>query len=256
MDSGNSSYRSGGTEVRAFMAAGGKELGVIIIHEIWGLNENIRDIAKRVAEEGYTALAPHLYSGRDYLSPEAIERVMRRAWSIPQEKRGDPEAYRSLMKELSNGDKEVLQDLVINRASLEEEMLRKAVDAYRFLVDSGVKKAVAMGFCMGGGLAFQLATEVPLDGVIVFYGRNPQPVERVSNIKGPILGLYAGDDPSIDAGLPELMSAVIKYRKDIELRVYSGRKHAFFNDRGMTYDRDAAEDAWLRVKAFLRRVQG
>ncbi|MEM1646676.1 MAG: dienelactone hydrolase family protein [Ignisphaera sp.] len=118
----------------------------------------------------------------------------------------------------------------------------------------GVKKVVAIGFCMGGGLAFQLATEVPLDGVIVFYGRNPQPIEAVSKIKGPILGIYAGEDPPINAGLPDLISAIVKYKKDFEMKIYPNAYHAFFNDTRPVYNREAALDAWERVKAFLRRV--
>jgi len=177
-----------------------------------------------------------------------------KVWSLPPEKRSDPNAYKELYSSLDETGKKVLELLVLNRQKLEEQMIKDLINAYNYLVSQGYKKIVGMGFCMGGGLAFQLATEVPLDGTIVFYGRNPQPIESIQKIKGPILGLYAGEDPPILAGLPDLVSAVIKYKKDLELKIYPGAYHAFFNDRGRTYNKEAAEDAWERVKNFLRRV--
>jgi len=230
------------------------KLAVIAIHEIWGLNDNIKDIARRLANEGYTAFAPHLYSRENMLTPENIQKVMMKVWSIPAERRNDPNAYNEIYSSLDESGKKVVELLVLNRQKLEEQMIKDLINAYNYLVSQGYKKIVSMGFCMGGGLAFQLATEVPLDGTVVFYGRNPQPIEAIQKVKGPVLGLYAGEDPPILAGLPDLISAVIKYKKDLELKIYPGAYHAFFNDRGMTYNKDASEDAWERVKNFLKRV--
>ncbi len=249
-------YESEGEKVRAFMAGStNSKLGVIVVHEIWGLNDNIKDISVRLANEGYLALAPQLYTrNEDVLSPQNIEKVMYKVWSLPPEKRTDPNAYKELMSSMNDTEKKVVDLLVINRGTLEGQMVKDLVKAYDYLNSEGVKKVVSMGFCMGGGLAFQLSTEVPLDGVIVFYGRNPQPIEAIERIKGPILGLYAGEDPPINAGLPDLISAVIKYKKDLELKIYPGAYHAFFNDRGRSYNKAASEDAWERVKNFLKRV--
>ncbi|BFH73800.1 dienelactone hydrolase family protein [Sulfurisphaera javensis] len=243
------------SNVKAFLASSERpSLGVIVVHEIWGLNENIKDIAKRLANEGYLGFAPHLYSGYDVLTPENIQNVMYKVWSLPPEKRNDPNAYKELINSLSETEKQIVQLLVLNRQKLEEEMIKRLIQAYDYLNSQGLKKIVSMGFCMGGGLAFQLSTEVPLDGVIVFYGRNPQPIEKVEKIKGPILGLYAGEDPPILQGLPDLISAVIKYKKDLELKIYPGAYHAFFNDRGKSYNKEASQDAWERVLRFLRRI--
>lgn len=248
-------YDSYDTKIKAFFVKPDTaQLGVIVVHEIWGLNDNIRDISKRLGNEGYIALAPHLYTREDVLTPENIEKVMYKVWSLPPERRTDPNAYKELMSSLDESGKRVVELLVLNRQKMEEQMVKDLIKAYDYLNSQGVKKIVSMGFCMGGGLAFQLATEVPLDGVIVFYGRNPQPIEAVQRIKGPILGLYAGEDPPILAGLPDLVSAVIKYKKDLELKIYPGAYHAFFNDRGRTYNKDASTDAWERVKNFLRRI--
>lgn len=249
-------YESHEGKIRTFLAsAQNTTLAVIVVHEIWGLNDNIKDISRRLANEGYMAFAPHLYTKyEDVLTPENIQNVMTKVWSLPPEKRTDPNAYRELMSSLDEVGRKVVDLLVINRQKMEEQMIKDLIKAYDYVNSLGVKKIVSMGFCMGGGLAFQLATEVPLDGTIVFYGRNPQPIEAIERIKGPILGLYAGEDPPINAGLPDLISAVIKYKKDLELKIYPGAYHAFFNDRGRSYNKAAAEDAWERVKNFLRRI--
>ncbi|MCY0859172.1 MAG: dienelactone hydrolase family protein [Sulfolobaceae archaeon] len=243
------------SKIRAYLT-GSKDGGVIVIHEIWGLNDNIKKIARMVAEEGYSGFAPQLYSrNEDVLTPSNIESVMRRVWSLPPQKRTDPNAYKEIYDQLDEKGKKVLELLVLNRGKLEEQMVKDLIKAYEYVTSSlSWRKVAAMGFCMGGGLAFQLATEVPLDGVIVFYGRNPQPIEAVEKIKGPILGLYAGEDPPILAGLPELIPAIIKYKKDFEMKIYPGAYHAFFNDSGRSYNKEAAEDAWERVKRFLKRV--
>ncbi|BDC18279.1 dienelactone hydrolase family protein [Acidianus sp. HS-5] len=197
--------------LKSFLITNNQDLGVIVVHEIWGLNDNIIDISRRIANEGYSVFAPHLYTKYELLTPENIQEVMLKVWSIPPEKRNDPNAY--LQLQIDEKDKRILELLVINREKLESEMINGLIRSYDYLVRQGFKKIVGMGFCMGGGLAFQLATEVPLDGVIVFYGRNPKPIETVNKIKGPILGLYAGEDPPIVSGLPELISTIIKYKK-------------------------------------------
>ncbi|AHC51913.1 carboxymethylenebutenolidase [Sulfolobus acidocaldarius SUSAZ] len=245
-----------GAKLRTFLARPeSPKLAVILIHEIWGLNENIKDIAVRLANEGYLAFAPQLYTRQeDILSPSNIEKVMSKVWSIPPEKRSDPNVYQQVLSSLDDKGKKVVETLVLNRSKFEEQMIKDLVKTYDYLHSQGFNKIVSMGFCMGGGLAFQLATEVPLDGAIVFYGRNPQPLEAIQKLKGAVLGLYAGEDPPIDAGLPDLISAMIKYKKDLELKIYPGAYHAFFNDRGRVYNKEASEDAWERVKNFLRRV--
>lgn len=115
------------------------------------------------------AFAPHLYTKyEDVLTPENIQNVMTKVWSLPPEKRTDPNAYRELMSSLNEVGRKVVDLLVINRQKMEEQMIKDLIKAYDYVNSLGVKKIVSMGFCMGGGLAFQLATEVPLDGTIVF----------------------------------------------------------------------------------------
>ncbi|MEM3197350.1 MAG: dienelactone hydrolase family protein [Conexivisphaerales archaeon] len=249
---GNISYDSGGTKVSAYRSVpDNPRASIILIHEIWGLNENIRGIADRLSAEGYSVLAPNLYSLHETLTSENIGKAMSKVWNIPKEKRDDPNMYRSIAEKMNEQERDVIDLLVLNRQKVEEEMERHLIAAYNYFFGSRV---ISMGFCMGGGLAFQLATEVKLAGAVVFYGRNPQPIESIEKISGPVLALYAGDDPAINSGIPDMIKEIIKYEKDLELKIYPGTNHAFFNDTGRTFNRNAAADAWARVISFLRRV--
>lgn len=242
-------------------SVGGPFPAVIIVHEIWGVEANIMSITRRVAREGYAAFAPHLYSRpgqREYLTPRNLEAVLYSIWSLPPERRSDPKAIEEAIAKAPDPQaaRRVYELLVAGRAAMEEQMVKDLVAVYNFI--KGLPyvrgdKIGGMGFCMGGGLVFQLATQVPLAATVVFYGANPRPIEAVANIKGPVLGIYAGEDPGINAGLPQLVEAMVKYGKDFEMKIYPGTRHAFFNDLRPSYNPEAARDAWLRTINFLAR---
>jgi len=242
----------GDREIRQYLAKPETpKAGIIVIHEIWGLNENIKDITNNFAKEGYYAVAPHLYA-QDFLNEENIKDTMMKFWSIPADKRSDESYIRQIYENSSETQKKIIDALVTNRENTFKQMMKDLITVYTNLKNS-VNKIGAIGFCMGGGLAFQLATEVELDAVTIFYGANPNPIDRISKIKGPILGIYAGEDKNIDAGLPDLLKAVVEYKKDLELKIYPGAQHAFFNNRGPVYNKSAAEDAWERTIRFFSR---
>ncbi|BBD73844.1 carboxymethylenebutenolidase [Sulfodiicoccus acidiphilus] len=240
-------------EVKVYQASpSSPKAGVIVVHEIWGLEDHIRDVARRFAKEGYLAVAPNLYSKEgELLNPKNIESAMSLVWSVPPERRRDPNMVQEILGKANETQRKVVETLVVNRSSLEERMVKDLARIYDHL-HREVKKVGSVGFCMGGGLVFQLATEVPIDATAVFYGANPRPVEKVENIKGKVMGLYAGEDLYINSGLPELMSAVVKYKKDFELKLYPGAVHAFFNDTRPTYNEAAARDAWERTLRLFR----
>ncbi|MFP3216587.1 MAG: dienelactone hydrolase family protein, partial [Vulcanisaeta sp.] len=114
-------YRSfDGSEITAFVATPetGYNAAVIVIHEIFGITEFIRNVARRLASLGYLAIAPNLYSRRaDLFTEQNIMTVMRRFWSLPPERRTDINAIREFMNSLTPQEREIVNELVINRES-------------------------------------------------------------------------------------------------------------------------------------------
>jgi carboxymethylenebutenolidase len=191
--------------------------GVVVIHEIYGLNENIRDIARRFAREGYAALAVDLFS--------TASRVMCMARIF----------HGILIRPLTNG---VVGDL---QAALDDLRRRPEADAARVGV---------IGFCMGGSYALQLAcVNDDLRAASVFYAQNPRPLERVARAC-PIVGSYPEQDFSARAAR-ELEPILERSSVPHDIKTYPGAKHSFFNDTGAAYQAEAARDAWLRTLAFF-----
>ncbi len=195
--------------------------GVIVVQEWWGLDEHIKDVCRRFASERFVALAPDLYHGR--------------VTSNPDEAMG------------------LMTGLDMARA------VKELVAASAFLASQPYTRGRgigAIGFCMGGGLALELACESPhVKAVAPFYGVNPQPIDRVQGIQGPVLAIYAENDPWVDPPLraEELRAALERYGKRFEIHIYPGTQHAFFNDtRPEVYNARAAQDAWNRVLRLFR----
>ena len=115
-----------------------------------------------------------------------------------------------------------------------------------------------VGFCWGGAQSLLLGTgSRDLRAVVVFYGRNPSPLELVQNLSAPLLGIYGEDDRSIMPGVAPLEAALKQSGKVYETKIYPGAKHAFHNDTNPErYNAEAARDAWARVLAFYRRHLG
>jgi carboxymethylenebutenolidase len=109
------------------------------------------------------------------------------------------------------------------------------------------------GFCLGGGLTYQLATEYPFNAAVPFYGANPKPLESVAKIRGPVFGVYAGEDQRITSGVPALVESMIAHKKTFQMKIYQGTQHAFFNETRPSYNKTAAEDAWAMTLAFFNK---
>ena len=113
-------------------------------------------------------------------------------------------------------------------------------------------KISKIGYCMGGGLSLRLACmNSELAAAVVFYGRNPSPIDVVSGINCPILGNYAGEDRGItEADVNLLKDTLNKYGKKYDIRIYPGAPHGFFNNTRESYRPEAAKEAWKRVLNF------
>jgi carboxymethylenebutenolidase len=247
---------SDGIDMMAYLARPyelGQYPGLFVIHEIWGLNDQIKGVARRYAEQGYVALAPHLFSSHEILTEQNIRKAMGPFFSIPREKRSDPSSLKTLMENMSDDNRKIVNLLFLERQTLEENIILEAKDCYDYLSNLSVvnDKIGVTGFCFGGGLALHLSTEFPFNASVIFYGANPKSIESVSNIKGPVLSIYAGEDDMVDAGIPTLVRAMVKYKKTYAMKLYKGVQHAFFNETSSIYNKSAAEDAWQMAINFF-----
>lgn len=191
---------------------------VLVVHENRGLNPHIEDITRRLALDGFLALAP------DALSTLG---------GYP----GDEDKARELFAKLDGG-KTANDFLAAARALLT-------------LPDSNGKVGT-VGFCYGGGIANLLATQLPeLAAAVPFYGRQA-PTQDVPKIKAALLIHYAGEDPRINAGWPEYEAALKAAGKPYEAYIYAGAQHGFNNDTTPRFDAAAAQLAWSRTVAFFK----
>jgi carboxymethylenebutenolidase len=209
-----------GRALQAYLASpesAGPRPGVVVIHEAYGLNDDIRGIADRFAAAGYAALAVDLFS----TGPRAF--CMARIFNG------------MLLRPLRNG---VVRDL---QAALDFLGSRPGVDAGRL---------GAIGFCMGGSYALQLACVAgDLKAASVFYGVNPRPLEAVARAC-PLVGSYPEKDFTTGAGR-KLDRALDGYGVPHDIKIYPGARHSFFNEGGRAYDPDAAADSWRRTLSFF-----
>ena len=211
-------------EIQGYLArpadAGGKLPAVLVIHENRGLNPHIEDVARRVALEGFVALAP------DFLSPQG----------------GTPENEDQAREMISQLDP--------------AQTAQNAVAAVDFLKghEASTGKVGVVGFCWGGALANQVAVDFPdVAAAVPYYGRQPASAD-VGRIKAAMLLQYAGIDERINAGIPDYEKALEAAGVDYTIHVYEGANHAFNNDTNAArYDKTAAELAWSRTIDFLKQ---
>jgi carboxymethylenebutenolidase len=206
---------------RGYMIApdqGEKHPGLIVIQEWWGLNDHIKDIAGRFAEEGYVVFAPDLYDGKVTKDPEQAGQLM--------------------------------QNLDQSRAL---QILDAAVEFLKKQQNVKADSIGVTGFCMGGSYALLLACRNgSVKASVPFYGDVP-PDDVLKDLSAPVLFIGAENDPWItQEKMKRLEDALGKYGKEGDVKVYSGTGHAFFNDtRPDAYNKEAAEDAWRSVLQFL-----
>ena len=211
-------------------AGGAPAPAVVVIQEIFGINPFVRATADRMAALGYLAVAPDLFwrikPGIDITDQTEAE------W---KEAFGYYNAF-----DVPKG----VQDIAAT------------IDAVR--ADPGCSGRVgAMGFCLGGLLAFLTATRTSVDASVVYYGGGMDNfIGEAANLKKPLLVQLAGDDAYIPKEAQDKIVAGLKGKPDAEVIIYPGRDHAFARDGGQHYDRADAETANARTAAFFGRNLG
>jgi len=193
--------------------------GIVAIHEWWGLNDNIRNVAKLLAGEGYQVLAVDLYEGKVAESPDKAKELMGKAMS---------------------------------EKSRLEENLRDAVDYLRG--ETEAPKVAAIGWCFGGGWSLQTALMFPdkVDASVIYYGELVTDAEKLEKLTMPIIGFFGGEDSSIPPSkVKEFEQAMKEAGNEATVHIYDGAGHAFANPSGDRYEPNAAEDAWNKTLTFL-----
>jgi carboxymethylenebutenolidase len=201
----------------------GPHPGVVVVHEAYGLDEHIKNVTRRFAAAGYTALAVDLFTGRNRAICMARYMTGLLAGSIRGRGIDDLKSALTFLAKLPN------------------------VDAQRM---------GAIGFCMGGGLAIAWAcTDSRLKAIAPFYGTNPRPIEVAKRLC-PVVGSYPEKDFTARSGR-KLDQALTTYAIDHDIKIYPDAEHSFFNDTRGRYSKEAADDAWRRVvKFFDARLTG
>jgi len=219
-------FPSNGSTGQGYLAKpAGNGPGVVVIQEWWGLVPHIKDVCDRFASEGFTALAPDLYRGKQVSEPDEAGK-----------------AAMAMEADVAVRDMSGAVDALLERAAGD---------------NVGV-----VGFCMGGGLAITLATKRPdaISACVSFYGIHLRPDLQpdYAKLEAAVLGHYAELDEYCTPDAARALEARIKgVGKEAEVHIYPGTDHAFFNDtRPEVYDAEASALAWQRTVDFLHSHLG
>lgn len=195
--------------------------GVIVIHEWWGLNDNIKAMTRRLAGEGYVALAVDLYGGATADTPEQAQALMSALLA-------EPDAAR-----------------------------RNLMQAYDYLEKYALAPRIAsIGWCLGGGWSLQTALLYPdaLDAMVMYYGQVVSDRQRLATLNVPLLGFFGAEDGSIPVReVQSFRGTLLDLGKNVEVLIVPRVGHAFANPSGGTYNEQAANEAWATTLTFLAR---
>lgn len=220
---------------RAMPATGGPFPVVLVVQEIFGVHEYIKDVCRRLAKEGYMAVAAELFAR--HADVKALNNL---------------DAARAAVAKVP--DHEVMADL------------DATVDWAKATGRGDTSKLAITGFCWGGRIAWLYTAHNPnVDAAVAWYGRlegspsplNPShPIDHVAKMRGAVLGLYGEADQGIPMASVEKMRAALKAAgKSDQIVTYKDTGHAFHADYRPSYRKEAAEDGWRRMLEWFRRHQ-
>lgn len=215
-------FSSNGNTCQGYLAlpASGSGPGVVVLQEWWGLVDHIKDVCDRFAEAGFVALSPDLYHGDSTTSPDDAGKLM----------------------------------MALNIDRTERDMAG-AIEYLLGLDATTGARVGTVGFCMGGQLSLYAACVNDRVGACVdYYGIHPEVHPDLSNLKAPVLGFFAENDAFVTPAVARELEADLKAEgKSVEIHIYPGAEHAFFNDdRPEVYHERLAKDSWTRMLALFR----
>jgi carboxymethylenebutenolidase len=233
---------------------------VIVIQEVWGVDEHIRDLVHRFAQAGYIAAAPDIYAHGGMrptaLAPDRVARVKQRLDQAPPGAWGDPAARAALFDELDEPER--TRGLETANAVLERHKpIAQFVDdlaqaaAHLRTMPGCTGRVGSVGYCLGGMLSALLAgRDAELDAAAIYYGTSPEPA-AMEGVRCPLIGFYGEEDTRITSGVQALGEALRAQGTPFEAHIYPNTPHAFFNDTRPSYRVDSARDAWARTLMFF-----
>ncbi|HEX6929026.1 MAG TPA: dienelactone hydrolase family protein [Gammaproteobacteria bacterium] len=219
--------RVNGAPVSGYLAwpetAHGGLPGILVFHEWWGLNDNIREMTDKLAAQGYVVLALDMYGGDVATSPERARQLMQAAMA----------------------DKAALNDNIR--------------EAWKFMTEEiGALSVASLGWCLGGTFAFNTALLYPdeLDATVIYYGHvTSVSPEQLAMLDMPILGFFGAEDGGIPvAGVRRFARTLENLGKNAEIVIYENAGHAFANPSGENFRPEPAADAWQKTLTFLDRT--
>lgn len=234
---------------------------ILVLQEIWGVDEHIQNVTRRFAEAGFVAFAPDLYA-RDGKRKEAftaarIERVKQFLETVPPTIWNQKEERDSAMDALPEPDRTNVKDTFgqlfggINPGLHAEQLLATTEFLRISYAPSQGQPIASIGFCMGGALSGRLASQdSQLRAAAIFYGNAPDN-EAISTISCPVMGFYGSLDARITDAVPAFEENMKAQDKTFTAHVYEGAHHAFFNDTRSSYSPSASRDAFARVLTFF-----
>ena len=215
---------NGGTESGYLsVPESGSGPGVIVIQEWWGLVDHIKDVCDRFAGEGFVALAPDLYHGQTTKSPDEAGKLM-------------------MALRIDEADKDI-----------------SGAIQYLLNHEATTRKVGVVGFCMGGALALDTATKnANVSACVVFYGGHPKVKPDLPKLQSPVLSISGDRDSSVTPQVVRNLEQQLKsLGKQVDVIIYPGADHAFFNDtRPTVFQPEAASDAWQHTIDFFNKHLG
>lgn len=214
---------AGGRQVTGALGVPAKTpaAAILMVHEWWGLNQQIRGVAAELTNLGYLTLAADLYGGKVASDPATA-------------------------KTLASG---TLPDQAIDTLTSWIDTLRKRPDC--------TGKLATIGWCFGGGWSLRASLARPVDATVIYYGDVTPPASALQALKGPVLGHFGGLDQSIKPASVDTFEARLKeIGKTATIYRYADAKHAFANPTGQNYQAEDARVAWDRTVAFLKGTIG